>query len=655
MRQLDNSIFQLGEVRIDPALDEIRKDGAIIKLEPRTMRLLVCLAERPGQVVSVDELLNLVWKDVVVSPDSVYSAVASLRRTLGDDPKDPTYIANVMRRGYRLVAPVSTWVDTLAPQPTMKPPVNRRPDLLPPIEGSPESQAQQPPPPASEPARTRQPRRLVAAILGVAALATALGYFVAEQFRRSERTNTTRHQTTPPPVISDASVAVLPFLDLSERKDQEYLADGMSEELIDSLSQVPELHVPARTSSFYFKGKQVTIADIAKALGVGHVLEGSIRKSGNNLRITAQLIRADTGYHLWSASYDRKLDDIFAIQKEIAAAVRQALSVSLLNRQTAKAVGTQDLEAYDLFLRARSLYFHSGRREDWATIFAYLEQALHRDERFASAWALLAGAQLKLGDFDNPVEERHQLEEDARRSARQALALDKMLPEAHIAMAYVLLLDMNWDGAQKEIQEALALDPSNSSSIRYMGTTTAITGQLDRSLALLEKSIASDPFNPHAYSDLGLVRYSGGMYSAAQIAFRKCLDLNPQEQEIHWSIGANLLLSSRAADALAEFDLENGERLRLQGRALALHALGRKAEADAALGSLENKYGDRAPYAIAQVRAFRNEADQAIAALERAYTIRDGSIWTIKIDPLFNNIRTDQRFMALLRRMQLIE
>jgi TolB-like protein/DNA-binding winged helix-turn-helix (wHTH) protein/tetratricopeptide (TPR) repeat protein len=680
-----NGLIRFGAFELDLRARELRKDGRSTGLPEQSIMVLDMLLGRPGELILREEIRSRLWpNDTVVEFDhSINTAIRKLRLALGESADNPQYIETLARRGYRWIGAAEV-LEVQEPQVGLPiPPAVRdasRPSIVTElleggtlreitdsvrlIERPSDSTSQAATHPAvvpptwlpSEPHLAR-PRigRLAVTIVVVAALGTVLGYFAVQHVLVPDRHANVEGDTAPPSAVSNSSVAVLPFLDLSEKRDQEYFADGMSEELIDVLSQVPELHVPARTSSFYFKGKPVTVSDIARTLGVAHVLEGSIRKSGDNLRITAQLIRVDTGYHLWSASYDRRLDDIFAIQKEIAAAVRQALSVSLLIGQPPKMVGTQDTEAYDLLLRARSLYFHSGRKEDWGTIVTYLKQALHRDSRFASAWALLSKAQEKLGDYDNPIQERHQLEEDARRSARQALALDNILPEAHVAMANVCVLDMNWGGALKEAQEALSLDPGNAFTIYYLGTVLVITGQLDRSLALLEKSIASDPLNPHAYNNLGLVRYAAGMYPAAQIAFRKSLDLNPQEQEIHWSMGANLLMSSRAVDALEEFDLENGERLRLQGRALAFHALGRREEADAALNSLENKYGDRAPYAIAQVRALRSEADQAIAALERAYTIRDGSIWTIKIDPLLNNIRSDQRFTALLRKMHLAE
>jgi len=316
-------VLRVGDLRVYPTLDEICKNGSTIKVEPRTMRLLICLAEHAGQVVSVDELLAEVWKDVVVGPDSVYQAVAGLRRVLGDDPKAPVYIANVMRRGYRLVAPVGPWlepsVNPVLPLATSPAPdaASAAPDVdvrdielrgvEVPARADPTSAHK------STPARSRF---VLPVVVVTVALTLCAGTFIVRTGWRSK--------PSAPVVVTDKSVAVLPFLDLSEKKDEEYFADGMSEELIDVLARVPELRIPARTSSFYFKGKQATISEIARALGVAHVLEGSVRKSGDTLRITAQLIRADTGYHIWSQTFDRPMADLFKVQDEIAAEIGRA-------------------------------------------------------------------------------------------------------------------------------------------------------------------------------------------------------------------------------------------------------------------------------------------------------------------------------------------
>jgi TolB-like protein len=258
------------------------------------MRLLMCLAEHAGEVVSIDDLLDHAWSEVSVSPDSVYQAVASLRRLLGDDPKQPTYIATVPRLGYRLVAAVSPWED-------------RAPDSEP--AAAPVTDAPAP-----------GPRRLRAGFVWAAGAALCLALAVALAFHGASPTGSPQPRK---------SIAVLPFLDLTEKMSNEEFADGMTEELIDKLSKIPGLRVPPPTSSFFFKGKQITVADIARTLGVAYVLDGSVRKSGDRLRVAARLIRADNGYVVWSETYDRPLDDLLMVQDDIAGEVTKALRASI--------------------------------------------------------------------------------------------------------------------------------------------------------------------------------------------------------------------------------------------------------------------------------------------------------------------------------------
>lgn len=272
------------------------------------MRVLVCLAEHAGEVVSIDELLNQAWPDVVVAPDSVYQAVTSLRRLLGDDPKQPTYIETVPRLGYRMVAKVSPWTGEDTAQAGDSPRVEREEVAT---------------------ANAGSPRvshfRLGLALGAAAAFLVLVAAFV---FRGNIATKT---QTASAAIDAQPqkSIAVLPFLDLTEGMNQEPFADGMTEELIDRLSKIPEFRVTPPTSSFYYKGKQMTVAEIAKALGVAYVLDGSVRKAGARLRVAARLIRAESGYVVWSESYDRPLNDILMVQDEIAGKVTKALRASI--------------------------------------------------------------------------------------------------------------------------------------------------------------------------------------------------------------------------------------------------------------------------------------------------------------------------------------
>ncbi|HEY2402011.1 MAG TPA: winged helix-turn-helix domain-containing protein [Steroidobacteraceae bacterium] len=287
--------LNIGEWRVDAASGQISRDGEVVRVDARVMRLLTCLAARAGEVVTTDELLAEVWGGVVVTQDSVYQAVASLRRVLGDDPKSPTYIATVPRRGYRLVARIRTGAKA------------------PPAPGPTAAMASAPAG-AQTPAAEHSRRWKLAMVLGVGAvLCLAQAASVDSGAGVPQR-----------------SVAVLPFLDLTtESMDQEFFADGLTEELIDDLSRTPGLKVPSATASFYFKGKQMTVANIARELGVAYVVDGSLRKADTTLRVAARLVRADNGFVIWSGTYDTQSDNVLKIQGDVAAQVTQALQAPL--------------------------------------------------------------------------------------------------------------------------------------------------------------------------------------------------------------------------------------------------------------------------------------------------------------------------------------
>ncbi len=292
-------MLRIGEWSVDPALGQISRDGETARLEARTMRLLLCLAEHASEVVSIDDLLTEVWAGVTVTSDSVYQAVTSLRRQLGDDPKRPAYIATVPRLGYRMIAPVAPW----SPEAT--------------------GNASSGPPAASAAISShRRTSRAVWLWSGAAVLVLVLGAAIAGFTWHHKRLS------DPVPAIaqpSSSSIAVLPFLDLTEGMKNEEFADGITEELIDKLSRIPGLRVPSATASFYFKGKNIPVAEMARQLGVAWVLDGSVRKSQGWIRVDVRLIRAGNGYIAWSQTYDQPEKNILMVQDEIATAAAAAL------------------------------------------------------------------------------------------------------------------------------------------------------------------------------------------------------------------------------------------------------------------------------------------------------------------------------------------
>jgi len=460
--------------------------------------------------------------------------------------------------------------------------------------------------------------------------------------------------TAATPAIPEKSVAVLPFVDMSEKKDQEYLSDGLSEELIDMLTKVSDLRVPARTSSFYFKGKPTTVADIAKVLGVAHVLEGSVRKSGKHLRITAQLIRANNGYHLWSETYDRTLDDVFKVQDEIATAVVKALKASLLEGSLASTDKPGNAEAHALYLQGR-YYANRDTKDDNAKAIAALEQAVSLAPESALYWALLSRAYANQ-NTDTTLSWNN-VRDQALRAADKALALDPKLPEAHIARAKVaLFLDLDFPVALAEIAKAQQLDPNDLDVISWSAIVAHLLGHSDEAIRLAERSVTIDPLRADAYNDLSNYNFGAGRYAQAEAAARKALDLNAAMEAAHSTIGLAILLRDGNRDAaLAEIAREPDLQARAYTLAVANQIIGNPLEADRWLAEIEPMNRRTDAYDIAILHALRSESGQAVAWLDKAYALRDSGLFGIKTDPFLNSLRSNPRYKVLLRKMNLQE
>jgi TolB-like protein len=451
--------------------------------------------------------------------------------------------------------------------------------------------------------------------------------------------------------ISDKSVAVLPFVDMSEKRDQEYFSDGMSEELIDMLTKIPDLRVPARTSSFYFKGKPTTIPDIAKALGVAYVLEGSVRKSGNVLRVTAQLIRVDTGYHLWSETYDRQLDDVFKVQDDIARAVVSALKVSLIGKALPESAGTQSIEAYDLYLWARSIYVRAHTRADYEKVVEYLRKTIDADPKFANAWALLSTA-LEVQGEENYVPAA-QADSEGRRAAFRSLELNPKLPDAHTALARIYIVqDLDRVRGEEQLREALQLDPNSSWALSWAAILAAHNGKFDSAIALVRKSIDSDPVNPTRYGNLAAIFYYARKYPEALTASRKSDDLRAGANSSSIVGGLISLATGNPENALKQIEADP-DLAACECRVLALDALGRKQEADLVLANLEQNHASDNANGIAKVYASRGDLDQAFKWFDRGYRQHEADMMWVKVDPLVKNVQTDPRFNTLLRKLGL--
>jgi hypothetical protein len=383
-----------------------------------------------------------------------------------------------------------------------------------------------------------------------------------------------------------------------------------------------------------------------------HVLEGSVRKSGDALRITAQLVRADNGYHLWSETYERKLDDIFKIQDEIAAAVVQTLKVSLIEGSMPKTARTANTEAYNLYLRAQSIFLRENTKTDDETVVDYLRKVLDADPKFVDAWEELSEALSVEGE--NGFVPMDSARKEAGLAAQHALELGPGLADPHVAMARILIVDdLDLTGGEDQLRQALELEPNNAWALSLAGMLAGWRGDFDKAIKIMQSSVAGDPVNSSRYRDLANILFFARKYPGAMDTYRKRLDMNPGDREKHQFIGRVLLAKGDSLGALAEMDRETDDQRRLSNsyRVLAYDALGRKAEADAALTYLEQKDDD--PYGIGRAYANRGDRDQAFKWFDRAYRQRDSSLLAAKVDPLLKNVQSDSRFTVVLKRLGL--
>ena len=454
-------------------------------------------------------------------------------------------------------------------------------------------------------------------------------------------------QNAAPANIPPNSIAVLPFVNMSEDKANEYFSDGISEELLNLLSKVPQLQVAARTSSFSFKGKPIGIPEIARKLHVANVLEGSVRKSGDQLRITAKLIRAAEGYHLWSETYDRKLDDIFKIQDEIAGEVVKQLKVTLLG--AAPTVRQTDPKAYALYLQAVQQVGRQSTPEAYTQSDALFRQVLEIDPRYAPAWHELARNFInKANDGLLPNSEGYAR---AREAEEKALSIDPNYAPAHAGLGRIAMVNNDFVSAAKHFERALALDPNDLNVLGNSAVFLRSLGRLQEALALNEAIVRRDPVNLIALNNLGVAQQCTKQFDAAIASFRSVLSLNPGGGGAHSWMCEAMLLKGDAPAALAEIEQEKSEVWRLIGLPMAYHALGRKTESDAALATLIAKDEKWGPYNIAYIYAFRGDADKAFEWLDKAVQYQDPGLSQIAGENLFDNIHSDPRWLPFLRKI----
>jgi TolB-like protein/DNA-binding winged helix-turn-helix (wHTH) protein/Flp pilus assembly protein TadD len=642
---------------LDPESGDLERGGTRIRLQEQPVQVLRTLIAHAGSVVTRAELIKLLWPNTVVDFDAgLNTVIRKLRSALGDTSETPRYIETLPRRGYRFVG-------ALEPDPDPDPVLADSATMW--ISAAPAAASTEPAPTLSVKPRRRitaVARSLIATLAALALLAG--GAYELLRARSEVGVTSVRMQPqsarrpiglasanavafNPPP----HSIAVLPFVNLSGDKEQEYFSDGLTEELLNCLTQIEGLQVAARTSSFSFK-ERPDVADVARKLNVGAVLEGSVRRSGRTVRVTAQLVNAVTGFHVWSKTYDRDLGDVLKLQTEIATEVATALQVTLLTDMSAKVEpgGTSNPAAFDAYLRASKSWEFGYTPQDIETAITAFTEAIHLDPMYARPFA---GRSTALIYYAESYAKGATIREDfdkALADARQAITLAPELAEGHLALSNFLqdgTLDFAQAGA--ELDRAIALAPGNALAIGTYGEFAVLMGHPDAGIGASRRAVLLDPLNSESHYRLGQTLYFARRYAESVAAFSDVLVLDPKDTDSPGGRGLAYYGLGDFQKARASCEAKPDSEASQWCLALTYHRLARQADAEAALDKLRVSTGDRWAYRCATIYAQWGNASQALDQLDTALRKRLPELRWLKADPLLDPLRQEQRFQAIER------
>ena len=653
-RLLRFSVFE-----VDLRTGELRKQGLKVKLHGQPFQVLTLLLERPGELVTREEIQEKLWpgNTFIDFEHSVNSSIKRLREALGDDPVAPRFIQTLPRHGYRFVAPVEG-------HPSLAPFSERKEvegDARPGSEGGkgmlPGSGGDQ----RDTAGAVREPPLRKGSIValsagGVLALLAVLFALNVVGLRERVMTAVGARHGVPQPKIE--SIAVLPFDNLSRDPEQEYFADGMTEELITNLGNIGALRVISRTSVMQYKGTRKPLPQIARELNVDAVLEGSVLRSGNRVRITAQLLHASTDRHLWAESYERDLRDVLALQSEVAGAIANEIQIKLTFSEQLRVGGSRPVnpEAYEAYLRGR-YQWNRRTEESLEKAVEHFQKAIEIDPLYAPAYAGLADCYSIFGD--NGFRRPREVFPQARTAAMRALEIDPTLAEAHTSLASVMkAYEWDWAGAEREFRQAIELNPNYSTARQFHGELLESVGRFEEAIAELKRARQLDPFAPRVYGILAWILYLGQRYDEGMAVVQKGLEVDPNSSVLFYVRGEIYLQKGMFNQALADFQQAEGllpgpyyPRLGLvRGYAV----LGRKPEALKELDELNaiSRHRYVMPTSLALAYSELGDKQQAFAWLGKAYEERDPWLGlTLKSEPGFDRLRSDPRFQELVRRM----
>ena len=611
-------LLRFGQFQFDLRTGEMYKEGKRIKVQEQPSQVLALLMERPGELVTREELRKRLWpNDTFVDFDhGVNIAINKLRDALGDSAEKPRFIETLPRRGYRFIAsvgPLNTSEDSLRSAQVSGAPFERPGSVL-----------------------IKWRRALLPAFL-VLLLVVLLSFF--------------RYRLGPIAENNIRSLAVLPLENLSRDPGQDYFADGMTDELITSLAKLQTLKVISRSSVMRYKGTNKSLPEMARELNVDGIVEGTVLRSGNRVRITAQLVQAATDQHLWAETYEGDMEDVLRLQDSVARAVAAEIRVKLrpeVRESLAKSPSVNPA-AYEAYLRGRSYSYSNSKVSEQK----YFEEAIARDPQYAPAYAGLSDYYF-LHKFSIP--DRKDVEK-ARELAAKALQLDDGLAEAHIAMGNVLFrFDWNWQGAEKEFKRAIELGPNAPSSYLHYAMYSGVLGRHDESIAAMKRAVELDPFSVRINGELGDVFYWAGRYEEAAKQARKTIDLDPSSSSAHSGLAMAYEQLGRYDEAVAE-DLEADT---LDGLDPSIIADFKRAFASSGINGYrrkklewEKQQLDPNYFRMAKLSAELGDKDAAFQWLEKAYQARFFTMANLKVAPGLRSLHGDPRFADLVRRLGL--
>ena len=615
--------LRFGVFELDPASGELRTSGVPVKLPPQAFKLLALLAARAGDVVSREEIRQQLWGDgtFVDFEQGVNHCIRDIRVALQDDVAAPQFVATLPRRGYRFVAPVEVISQPNEPADltSVRPPADRSRWM---------------------------------AVAGLAALGIgAAAYLGWHGLGRKAESASMR-----------VMLAVLPFDNLSGDSTQEYLSDGLTEEMVTALGRLhPDLlGVIARTSAMKYKGSGKSVGEIGRELGVDYVLEGSVRRSGDHARVTAQLIVVRDQTHLWAATYDRELRDILKVESEVSQAIADQIALTLPSLQRARLSRARqiDPEAFRLYLEGRYVWNKRTPDQIERSVTLY-EKALAIDPTYAGAYVGLADSYNILGNLGyRPPADAYP---HAKAAASKALELDRDLAEARIALAYATYLyDRDAATAEREFEHALALNPSYASGRQWHSIFLASRGRTDEALAEIERARRLDPTSPIIRATVGWLLYLSRRFETSIDESRKVLELEPDFRTAHYYLGLAYLQTHRFDEAIGELEKAIALEARPGGmpdaaRGYAWAVSGHPERARQLLVDLDRASAHHyiSPYSLAVIHAGLGDKDRAFDLLEQAFGERHPWLVLLQVEPLLDPLRSDDRFANLVGRVGL--